>query len=259
MLDSFYAPEVSKVSIDTLQPQTFDAEKPSVHISKLAKENLKLNSISGLNEKAKFDVSVDNGEITFELNGLDSISCNLSFSGARLKIADSYDTLLISPRNQVFQTELLLKKLYFDFRESSNSDFFLRNTSVDYITFTEVFGTSNRLKSKIVSGDIKITSKTDTLKAYTLRQESFISIDEPVSLVITELYRKGDYLKIELIGKAKDVRVGIEYDEMQSLKPTLIGLFSENESFNLFWKVIMGVLGLISALLSILPKLKNFS
>jgi hypothetical protein len=111
-------------------------------------------------------------------------------------------------------------------------------------------GDDRSLQSELVAGEI-----TARDISYSLENAPYLDLIQPESTTLS-FYHKGDLLHVRVEGKAKDLTIGARPDAQKSVKPTIIEHLAKNGQANLIWNWVLGIVGLLGAVMGLLPKKK---
>lgn len=199
---------------------------------------------------SEFTFEVQDGYLTTQIF-VDSLRTRLALGHTKVTLPGlAYEMTGGSDTNFVLANILLSEAPQITFAPVSDTLFGFNLVSVSGLDFQRANLEDDRnLKSEIIDG--QITSRGIT---HSLDTKPYISLIEPKSTTLS-FHQQGNYFKVRVEGKAKDLTIGARPDTQESVKPTIIAYLAKSAQANLIWNWILGIVGLLGAINALRPKL----
>ncbi len=236
LIHYFEAFPVASVEIDTFSwaketygPLELQLEKGHTHFTELP-----LDQGTGLN------FTLDNHEIIGQLYNA-SGHFELSLEGTTLLLPDIDFECTFGDSSVVGTLTITTDKApSFSFIPVNDEGFVLRNVSVSGLDFQqESPGVNQTVISSIDTGTIDIHGID-----YNLAERPFVDFIDPRSTTLT-LKKSSNLFQVNVLGTARDLRIGVKSSDRRSVKPTYIEALAQNKRANLTWNAVVLIVGVL--------------
>jgi hypothetical protein len=247
-LEEFLSFTIKSAQIDAMQlqvPEGEPLEEVLLSGGQLKWEEMDLTSGSVLN------VEVADGQLSIQVL-VDSLRSVLALRGVDVEVPNQDIYLTAGNDSTLVLADLILSEgPQMAFIPTQDSMFGFRLVPVSGLDFQRSDLEDDRsLQSELVAGEI-----TARDISYSLENAPYLDLIQPESTTLS-FYHKGDLLHVRVEGKAKDLTIGARPDAQKSVKPTIIEHLAKNGQANLIWNWVLGIVGLLGAVMGLLPKKK---
>ena len=248
-LDEFLSFTVKSLELDTFQLSAPEGEPLEEII--FSGGQIKWQEID-LPANAVLNFDLVDGQLNSQAF-VDSLRCLFALRNANLEIPNQGFNKTIGSDSSLVLAEIILSEgPQMAFIPTQDSMFAFRLVPVSGLEFQRTDLEDDRgMQSEIIDGQV-MTRGID----YDLKNKPYVDIIEPESTTLS-FHQQGDYFMVRVEGKARDLTIGARPDTQESVKPTMIEHFGKSANANLIWNWIVGIVGLLSGIVGLLPKRKK--